>query len=91
MNSEEVKAFLREKPCVACGAHPVELHHVKTRKTLDKKDWDNPWNLLPLCHRCHQEWHFGGPRKFLNKYVAVETYLKALGWETKPKLWHSAN
>lgn len=90
MNSEQhIIEFLREKPCLACGAPgPSDVHHIKSRGSGGT---DNPWNVLPLCRKHHSEWHQVGGKKFLKQYADVETYLKALGWETTPKLWHSAN
>lgn len=88
---DDIKAFLKEQDCLACGRRPVELHHIKTRKTLDKSKWDNPWNLLPLCHEHHMQWHQGGWSKFLKCYPKVKQYMIDLGWDIGPRLFHSSN
>ena len=52
--------------CADCGGEPVELHHL---------DYSDPYNVVPLCHRCHMQRHFaewrktgGGPVKYPEEF-----------------------
>lgn len=44
--------------CLVCNAEHAHKHHA-----LPKSVWpehrDNPANLIPLCFRCHNDWHAG--------------------------------
>lgn len=43
---------VREMPCLACGAWPVSVHHV--RHDGFKGITRNHWLVVPLCPACHQ-------------------------------------
>lgn len=50
-------AFVRELPCCFCGAPgPSDPHHVG-RHGMGTKATD--YSVLPLCRKCHDEWHAG--------------------------------
>ena len=40
--------------CVDCGGGPVVLHH---------PDYDDVYNVVPLCRRCHSRRHFADRRR----------------------------
>jgi len=65
---------IRQMNCLACGCSPCDAHHISTRGSLGKAA-DREDNIIPLCRRCHQEWHFGGPGKFVIKYERVYKFL----------------
>ncbi len=40
--------------CAVCGAKAVNLHHIRYKS---QGGLDDPANLLPLCHNCHDGHH----------------------------------
>jgi len=57
-----------EDRCADCGGGPVELHH---------PDYEKPFDVVPLCHRCHMRRHWAewrrtgaGPVKYPEEYDA---------------------
>lgn len=78
-NYKELEDFLRQQPCLACQENKIiEIHHVKTRGS---GGGDDPWNVIPLCQKCHKEWHDNGRITFVKKYSHVLKYLQTLGWQ----------
>lgn len=68
---------IRKKPCAACRRPgPSDPHHVKSRGA---GGGDTSDNLLPLCRRCHQEWHRIGIESFTEKYPAIQRWRKEVG------------
>jgi len=61
--NDEFKAYVRDLPCLVCGANS-DPHHVRTRGAGGK---DNA-NLVPLCREHHQELHTIGVLTFEDKY-----------------------
>lgn len=53
-------AWLKDRPCCACGAHPSEAAHVrgpmslKTKIQLDRRIGEAYLSAVPLCARCHR-------------------------------------
>lgn len=64
--------------CTISGSSPVDLHHVQSRKS---GGGDEPWNLMPLDHRYHQELHQLGLLKMSEKYPQVKKWLSDNGWQ----------
>jgi len=86
---DDFKKAMRQLPCMACGCHGVDLHHIKSRGSGGK---DTTWNLIPLCRNHHNEYHFRGWSKFLIRYQNVFDYLSELGWKIiNGKLIHDDN
>lgn len=95
-NYKELCKLLKSNGCIACKITNgiIDIHHIKTRGS---GGGDDPWNILPLCRKCHQLWHHIGWNKFLNEYPDVYKYMKDLGWNVwqpvfnlmKPELSHS--
>jgi len=54
---EARQAWLRARPCIVCGAGPVELHHTRNGGLSRKAD---AATLVPLCARHHREYHDTG-------------------------------
>lgn len=81
INKELIKE-ISQRPCFICRKIPVDVHHVKSRKSggHDLRD-----NLLPLCREHHQEVHKIGLTKFSEKYK-VSSWLMANNWEFSPIL-----
>lgn len=68
----------RWMPCVITGAPgPNDPHHVKSKKSGGP---ELPWNLCPLKHELHREFHNIGINTFANKYPAFKAWLEAAGW-----------
>lgn len=88
------KALLKEyhaMPCLACGRRPAVPAHVKSKGSGGP---DEPFNLIPLCNRCHIETqHRHGWMYFLKRFPHVKDHLESFGWEVHDshgvaKLWH---
>ena len=41
-----------EMPCLVCGTHPVELHHVREGQGMAQRAQN--WLVVPLCPDCHR-------------------------------------
>jgi hypothetical protein len=58
-------AFIRSKPCAACGGRPSIVAHIRTRGAghgvRDRDGWPN---VLPLCQTCHGLQHVIGWDRF---------------------------
>ena len=39
-------------PCVVCGVHPVEVHHILEGRTPGRKSPD--FTAIPVCPDCHR-------------------------------------
>jgi 5-methylcytosine-specific restriction endonuclease McrA len=79
-----VKNYKSPLPCLICqesGENRVTWHHLKTRKSGGS---DEPFNLMPLCQRCHNEVHAIGLGSFARKYPAANEWLRQHAWEQNP-------
>lgn len=74
----ELLKQIRRLPCIICGFHLSEIHHVRTRGA---GFGDDPWNVIPVCRKHHTEIHKTGMVQMLEKTKHLLNYLKALGWE----------
>lgn len=64
----------RTYECEACGARPVDPHHVRAKGVGCKRPWEHdPWNVCPLCRRCHTKGH----RKGWETVVAIPLQVAA--------------
>lgn len=92
MTVDWLVAQMRMLPCIACGHHKSEIHHIKTRGSGGK---DDPWNIIPLCSDDHTQapWAIHRSKdKFFKKYPHVKEHLEKLGWEfNSNKLFHHLN
>lgn len=81
-----------DEPCTACGGHTEggnALHPVKTRKAGGP---DHPWNLMPLCFKCHHNVHSTGLMSFSSRHQNVRTWLVLNDWcicDLTKKWFHS--
>lgn len=70
---------VRNSRCVITGNFPPnDPHHVKSKGSGGP---DEPWNLCPLRHDLHQEFHKIGISSFAEKYPAFKSWLEKNGWE----------
>ena len=82
-------------PCCVCGAHPVEVHHIRTGCGMGQKAGDD--QTLPLCPRHHRtgpDAFHAGPGEFQARhgseaYLVEQTRLRLemVDW---PANWKSA-
>jgi len=56
----------------------ADLHHVKSRGA---GGGDDSWNLIPVCHRIHQEIHSKGICALAKQHAAILNWLLSNGWE----------
>jgi hypothetical protein len=79
----------RWMPCAITGTPgPNDPHHVKSKKSGGP---ELPWNLCPLTHELHREFHNIGINSFAKKYPKFEAWLLDRGWtwdEFRQK-WHT--
>ena len=88
MMSKAKKKYTCEKTlCCISRQAGVDLHHWKSRGSGGT---DDAWNLMPLKHKLHQEFHTVGPSHFLWKYPAARAWLEINGWVycDVAKKWH---
>lgn len=86
VRNPKLLAKVRSLPCVVClRVGGVDAHHVKTRKTGGP---DEGWNLMPLCHDHHMEWHRIGSITFCQRHSRVRTWMELTGWEQNPVSLH---
>lgn len=55
VRSAEHLAFVARHRCVACGSHPVHVHHLRLRGTgaAAGRRSNDTW-AISVCHKCHQ-------------------------------------
>jgi len=63
--------------CTVTGKRDGELHHIKSRGSGGT---DETYNMIPLCHELHQEWHNKGCHFMAEKYVAINQWLREHEW-----------
>jgi hypothetical protein len=68
--------WITAHPCVSCGCWPTDPHHIKTRNT----GGEDRANVIPLCRRCHDEWHDRGRHTFAAKYAIEPGRVAAALW-----------
>lgn len=79
-----IKYIAEDEYCVVSGDGPgVALHHVKTRGS---GGGDEPWNLMPLSFRMHNEVHQMGLTTFADRHPAARAWLTERGWILDPVL-----
>lgn len=69
-------ARIRMRPCLICFKRPVEASHIRSRGAGGD---DSEANVIPLCHRCHREWHRLGCDSMAEKYQAIAEFLRTHG------------
>lgn len=57
-------AWVKSRPCIACGDGLVDAHHVKLRS-----HGRNDLTCIPLAHELHMELHSIGIKTFQLKYA----------------------
>lgn len=40
-------------PCATCGAHGVQVHHIREGEAAGAGQRANDWLTVPLCQSCH--------------------------------------
>ena len=75
--------YVTDKPCTSCGRSGEPdgnaLHHIYGRKAHGVID--EPWNLMPLCFKCHRDCHDMPFAEFAEKNIWVQHFLVHNGWE----------
>lgn len=61
-----------ELPCVICGAHPVQVHHVIHGRVAQRRSSD--LETIPLCFDCHADLH-AHPAAWKRRHGEDNTYL----------------
>ncbi len=70
-----------EVSCVATGKRGVDYHHIYSRKSGGP---DEDWNLIPINHLIHVEWHLKGTSYMVDKYTGIRAWMKKHGWYFEP-------
>ena len=78
-----IRRMVKSGDCVACGAsgsiyNPIDPAHVRSFKISQN---DEPWNLTPLCRKCHTLQHQFGWIYLIVIYSNLARDLEAKGWE----------
>lgn len=67
-----------QMPCVITGTPgPNDPHHVRSRGAMGD---DVAWNIVPLRHDLHVEFHKKGINTFTEKYPKFKDWLISKGW-----------
>lgn len=81
--------YIREQRCCFCLALPMsDPHHWNGRGARDEKR--NDYETIPVCRRCHEEWHSWGPQKFAEEHAFSPLFLAnrvarlLVGYFTRP-------
>ncbi len=74
---EEVLEKARHRPCVICGAWPVDAAHIVSRGAGGP---DEEFNILSLCRLHHQMQHKIGFVRMIEKFPPLRFHMKKLGW-----------
>lgn len=75
-------SFESKEPCVVCnreGEGFVCSHHLFTRKVYPEFQHEE-WNKIPVCQRCHNQFHNKGTSWMANKYLSVHLWLIRNDW-----------
>lgn len=84
--TKKARTFKTEIPCICCG-HDQEnencFHHLLTRKVYQEFEHEH-WNMIPVCRKCHNEFHTKGTAFMAMKYPSVKSWLDGKGWSICP-------
>lgn len=71
--NKDLVEFVKSLGCICCASSPPnDAHHVTHKGAGGGDTWDN---LMPLCRKCHSQWHQQGPGKMIEEYKSVEYWL----------------
>lgn len=75
------------KGCLACGAHPSDPCHVRSRGAGGP---DVEWNVMPLCRTHHTEQHKKGWEAMASRYPKIYVFFKTHGWtfDLNGRIWN---
>lgn len=62
---------VREMECLLCGHVGCDPHHMIRQS---KQGTDSMLNLVPLCRKCHDEWHRGNRTVIDQSWVSAHLY-----------------
>ncbi|GEM_PF-3641281 len=75
--------FESNESCIVCNffdGGSVCFHHLKTQKSYPEHR-KKRWNLIPVCLRCHNNFHSKGTVYMANSYPSVQKWLLSNNWE----------
>ena len=73
-----LQSQVSQMPCVISGAPgPNDPHHLSSKGAMGG---DVEWNIVPLKHELHQEFHKIGFVTFANKHPKFKEWLIEKGW-----------
>jgi len=78
MTAKNIFSKIRNSYCIACGATPCDVAHIRSRGA---GGGDQEFNLLSLCRLHHSQQHAIGWKKFTEKHNSVMASLTLKGWE----------
>jgi ferredoxin len=58
MKSRKYMEWVAEHPCIHCGTHPVQVHHLRSSSLgagMGRKVPD--YFTIPVCQQCHSDCH----------------------------------
>jgi hypothetical protein len=81
---------MKREGCLACGAIPVEICHIRSRGAGGP---DEAWNVIPMCVRHHRAQHALGWSALFQVFPKLKREIIAKGWEFIEtfgieKAWH---
>ena len=84
MNGYNEEYMYSKTSCSVCGRGGVEFHHAVYHRNKNIPELNAPENLLPLCKRCHAEFHAEG---YSGRCRAWRMKCEEFGWGHMNE-WH---
>jgi hypothetical protein len=72
--------YVEQTPCIVCGKKSEKAHFPITRKAGASDDW-----VIPLCRKCHSEYHNIGVLTWFDKYR--RNFAEYLYGKIIPMIW----
>jgi len=60
--------YVRQQPCLICGAKQSQAHHHQTKNNHGTALKPGDYWCIPLCLGCHQMLHFVGKKTFFKRH-----------------------
>jgi hypothetical protein len=63
--------------CIVTGRPGAEYHHIKSQGAGGT---DEDFNMIPICHKIHEQWHKKGTLYMAENYSYIREWLLENNW-----------